>query len=512
MSTLQVLSTITLNLLRPNSNVVVYAKQYDGFSRLINASLVAEESVWEVPTGVSAMIRYAKPDGTVGFYDMLEDGATPAVTNLGSGLIQIALAQQALTAAGNVMVDVNFFAQDESRLTTLSFVVSVEKGSPADDAMMSSDYFNILDRKISAVIAATTHPPKIDPTTQNWLLWDEDEGVYADSGYSSVGQQGPAGVITVRSEVRYQEGDSPTTIPTGSWANTPPAVRQGYYLWQRETLTFGDGTTSTSYLVARQGRDGSGSVVSVNNVAPDNNGNVQLSLGDIGAVGSVNDIAPDVNGNVQLSPSDIGAVGSVNNITPDANGNVTLDAGDVGALPGDTAYVSSVNGRTGDVEIDISIDKVYPVGSVYMSMSSTNPASLFGGTWEQIEDAFLLAAGSSNPNAPQWEFVGNYYSQINGASGWTAPDDGVCTLRVEWGTNGSPSYWYVDDTTSNRQVGRMGVYHSNGFTQSLTFPVQKGHVYKSTGSSNMGGYTAYFYKLVDNIPAHSDIYVWKRTA
>ena len=38
---------------------------------------------------------------------------------------------------------------------------------------------------------------------------------------------------------------------------------------------------------------------------------------------------------------------------------------------------------------------IYPVGAIYMSVSSTSPASLFGGTWEQIENRFLLAAGSS---------------------------------------------------------------------------------------------------------------------
>lgn len=37
---------------------------------------------------------------------------------------------------------------------------------------------------------------------------------------------------------------------------------------------------------------------------------------------------------------------------------------------------------------------IYPVGSIYMSLNPVNPATLFGGTWEQIEDRFLLAAGS----------------------------------------------------------------------------------------------------------------------
>lgn len=38
---------------------------------------------------------------------------------------------------------------------------------------------------------------------------------------------------------------------------------------------------------------------------------------------------------------------------------------------------------------------VYPVGSIYMSVSETSPASLFGGTWEQLKDRFLLGAGDS---------------------------------------------------------------------------------------------------------------------
>lgn len=37
----------------------------------------------------------------------------------------------------------------------------------------------------------------------------------------------------------------------------------------------------------------------------------------------------------------------------------------------------------------------YPVGSLYMSAEATSPASLFGGTWEQIKDRFILAAGDT---------------------------------------------------------------------------------------------------------------------
>jgi hypothetical protein len=43
----------------------------------------------------------------------------------------------------------------------------------------------------------------------------------------------------------------------------------------------------------------------------------------------------------------------------------------------------------------VDLKKVYPVGSVYISANETSPAELFGGTWEQLKDRFLLGAGDT---------------------------------------------------------------------------------------------------------------------
>lgn len=51
--------------------------------------------------------------------------------------------------------------------------------------------------------------------------------------------------------------------------------------------------------------------------------------------------------------------------------------------------ISNISGSGG-----VSFDDIYPVGSIYLSMASTNPSTLFGGTWQKLEGRFLLTSDS----------------------------------------------------------------------------------------------------------------------
>ena len=42
------------------------------------------------------------------------------------------------------------------------------------------------------------------------------------------------------------------------------------------------------------------------------------------------------------------------------------------------------------------INTIYPVGSIYMSVDSASPNSIFGGNWERLQDRFLLGASDNN--------------------------------------------------------------------------------------------------------------------
>lgn len=41
---------------------------------------------------------------------------------------------------------------------------------------------------------------------------------------------------------------------------------------------------------------------------------------------------------------------------------------------------------------------IYPVGAIYQSMSTTSPASLFGGSWNPINGVFLLSNSDTYSN------------------------------------------------------------------------------------------------------------------
>ena len=58
--------------------------------------------------------------------------------------------------------------------------------------------------------------------------------------------------------------------------------------------------------------------------------------------------------------------------------------------------IAALSGGGGSGGGTAALEAVYPVGSIYMNVNATNPATLFGfGSWVRIQDRFLLAAGGT---------------------------------------------------------------------------------------------------------------------
>lgn len=108
----------------------------------------------------------------------------------------------------------------------------------------------------------------IPTVTAGQFLWTRTTITYTDHTSSTVysvgmmgatgptGATGSAGKGISSTKVTYQAGSSGTSAPTGTWADTPPAVGAGQYLWTRTTITYTDASSSTAYAVGMMGATG----------------------------------------------------------------------------------------------------------------------------------------------------------------------------------------------------------------------------------------------------------------
>lgn len=63
--------------------------------------------------------------------------------------------------------------------------------------------------------------------------------------------------------------------------------------------------------------------------------------------------------------------------------------------------VSQLENDSGYITAAQAADLIYPVGSVYLTMSSQSPAALFGGTWQQIAQGRMLMGSATQGSIEQ---------------------------------------------------------------------------------------------------------------
>lgn len=84
--------------------------------------------------------------------------------------------------------------------------------------------------------------------------------------------------------------------------------------------------------------------------------------------------------------------------------------------------IPDVNDEVTDTINDLAanftfLDAIYPVGSIYLSTTSTNPSSFLGGTWTRITDRFLMCGGTTyTPGTTGGAAKHNHYKAPAGGS------------------------------------------------------------------------------------------------
>ena len=170
-----------------------------------------------------------------------------------------------------------------------------------------------------------------------------------------------------------------------------------------------------------------------------------------------------------------GAVITVNGKEPDANGNVEVS----------TLGVSSI------------VNIIYPVGSLYWSKNPTNPATLFGGTWTQIKDKFILAAGDSYA-------VG----ATGGEANHTLTVAEMPSHNHSGSTNSTGSHTHVVKFTNESSGYGDSRYGGDASDQSNSKNTSSAGSHSHTVSIGYaGGGQAH-----NNMPPYVTYYCWERTA
>lgn len=256
---MQIQTQISVDLNRPGLQTVP-AMQHDGQTRAVEVALLCDGQPWQPPEGVTAAIGYEKPDHTRSLYDRLSDG-TAAVTLSGSNAT-VLLTAQMLSVSGTVRACLVFHDEVLNQLSTFPFQIQVQV-NPAAEAPQAEDYCRLqwLEDKLSEYLALA-----------------RDSGEFT-------GPTGP-GPVLLGQEVAFQVSRDYRTIPTGAWSETLPSCAPKEYVWSRTTAHYDSGDVVT-YSVSRNGADGSGAVSTVCGVAPDDDGNIPLTAGDVGALSCV---------------------------------------------------------------------------------------------------------------------------------------------------------------------------------------------------------------------------------
>ena len=108
----------------------------------------------------------------------------------------------------------------------------------------------------------------------------------------------------------------------------------------------------------------------------------------------------------------------------------------------------------------------------------------------------LLAKVLKSLQGMELKYYDNYTGTLLSATSsapWTAPASGIMVMQMSTGGT-SNGYWYVIDVTASRGVARLVKIGSPNWWASTSFPVIKGHKYRSE-SSNVANNFAHLYTI-----------------
>jgi hypothetical protein len=161
------------------------------------------------------------------------------------------------------------------------------------------------------------------------------------------------------------------------------------------------------------------------------------------------------------------------------------------------------------------IDLIYPIGSIYMSTNNVSPQTFLGGSWDRIQDKFLLAAGSSysagsTGGAATVKLTANQSGLRNHSHGASGSYSGA-NFYIRHGKSAGTDIVAAGANTSV-ETG-VGATWGNGIsTQDYSHQIDRVNIGGSVGVSVNDSGSAEAAEAHNNMPPYLTVYMWKRTA
>lgn len=154
---------------------------------------------------------------------------------------------------------------------------------------------------------------------------------------------------------------------------------------------------------------------------------------------------------------------------------------------------------------------IYPIGSIYMSVNNVDPSLVFGGTWQQIKDKFLLACGDVYNNGETGGSATHTPSGTVGNHTLTVNEMPAHTHEVEGGTIPLPSGSYIATSWVD-----IGVNDAPPTTTTTKINSGSGGLDIEGTAKSAGGGQAHNHSFsgisADTMPPYLAVNVWVRTA
>lgn len=142
-------------------------------------------------------------------------------------------------------------------------------------------------------------------------------------------------------------------------------------------------------------------------------------------------------------------------------------------------------------------DLVYPVGSIYMSVNSTSPATLFGGTWVALnEGRVLIGAGKAYPAG-----------STGGEASHTLTTAEMPSHNHSGSTASAGSHTHYFSYASGWGQGADGYIRMHEGTGKTKTTSSSGSHSHTVSIDSAGGGSAH-----NNMQPYLSVYMWKRTA